>query len=149
MKKQILLFITIGILLSCNSDNEDSNLETEITGNWKLIQMTGSIPNSVTTGSEMEYQETYTLNTDGTFQKSRNTNGILLEASGIYNSFDLPDGKYLEFIFDNESKIIGSCNSSIKERVFFQSENIFLSTWENCDGPGLKYEKAKSTNVAE
>lgn len=56
MKKIALIFITIGILYSCN---KDSNSYTELIGNWKLIQMTGSIPNSETTGSDMEWQETY------------------------------------------------------------------------------------------
>jgi hypothetical protein len=30
----------------------------------------------------------------------------------------------------------------IKEELNFQSENVLLSTWQQCDGPGLKYEKS-------
>ncbi len=130
----------IGVLFSC-SRNDDGNLETEIIGNWKLIQMTGSIPNSETTGTQMEWQETYRLNTDGTFQKSRDRDGVLTDVSGTYDLFDSSNGRFLEFIFNDESEIIGSCYSNLKEEMFFQSENIFLSTWNACDGPGLKYEK--------
>ena len=141
MKKHILFLMIIGILFSCNKNDDGNNLETEIIGNWKLIQMTGSIPNSETTGTEMEWQETYQLNTGGTFQKSRDRDGVITDVSGIYNIIDLSDGKYLEFIFNSESEIIGSCYSNLKEEMFFQSENTISSTWSACDGPGLKYEK--------
>jgi hypothetical protein len=140
MKKRILFLMLIVVLFSCNK-NEDINTETELFGNWKLIEMTGNIPNSTTTGSEMEWQENYLLKSDGTFQKSRDRDGVITEVSGIYNIVDLSDGKYLEFIFNEESEIIGSCYSNLKEEMFFQSENTLSSTWENCDGPGLKYEK--------
>ena len=141
MKKQILFLMIIGILFSCDKNDDDINLETEIIGNWELIQMTGSIPNSETTGTDMEWQETYQLNNDGTFQKSRDRDGVITEISGTYNIIDLSDGKYLEFIFNDESQIIGSCYSGLKDEMFFQSENIFSSTWSACDGPGLVYEK--------
>lgn len=144
MKKQILFLMIIGILFSCNKNddgNNDDNLETEIIGKWKLIQMTGNIPNSETTGTEMEWQETYQLNTDGTFQKSRNRDGIITEVSGTYNLVDSSNERFIEFIFDDESEIIGSCYSNLKEEMFFQSDNTFSSTWSACDGPGLKYEK--------
>jgi hypothetical protein len=41
-----------------------------------------------------------------------------------------------------DSDIIGSCSSELKEELNFQSENVLLSTWQQCDGPGLKYEKS-------
>lgn len=144
MKKQILFLMIIGILFSCNKNddgNSTDNLETEIIGNWKLIQMTGNIPDSETTGADMEWQETYRLNTDGTFQKSRNRDGIITEVSGTYNLVDSSNERFIEFIFSDENEIIGSCYSNLKEEMFFQSNNTLSSTWSACDGPGLKYEK--------
>lgn len=140
MKKQILFLMIIGILFSCNRD-DDSNSETEIIGNWQLIQMTGSVPNSETTGAEMEWQEAYRINTDGTFQKSRDRNGVITEASGTYNLIDNSNDLLLELNFNSESEIVGSCTSNIKETMSFQSETIFFSSWNACDGPGLTYEK--------
>jgi hypothetical protein len=130
----------IGVLLSCNK-NDDSNLETELFGNWKLIQMTGNFPNSETTGSEMSWQEVYSLNRDGTFLKSRNRNGVISEVSGTYILSNSSNERLLLFTFNSESEIIGSCYSDLKETMSFQSENTFYSTWNACDGPGLKYEK--------
>lgn len=141
MKKQILFLMIFGILFSCNKNDDGFNLETEIIGNWKLIQMTGSIPNSETTGTEMEWQETYRLNADGTFLKSRNRDGVITEVSGTYNLINNPNESLLELTFDSESEIVGSCTSNTKETMSLKSETIFLSTWNACDGPGLKYKK--------
>ena len=135
MKKQILFLMIIGILFSC------SESENKITGSWKLIEMTSNNQNSESADNEMEWQETYQINTDGTFQKSRDTDGVTTNAIGTYNILELPDGKYLEFTYNNKSEIIGSCSSNLKEEVFFQSKNIFTSTWIACDGPSLKYKK--------
>ena len=50
---QILFLMIIGILISCNKNDDEINLETEIIGSWKLMQITGSIPNSEMFGNEM------------------------------------------------------------------------------------------------
>jgi hypothetical protein len=139
MKKQILFLIIIGILCSCSKN--DINLENQIIGNWKLIQMSGTIPNSETTGTEMDWQETYLLNTDGTFQKSRNRDGVITDISGTYKLINNSTESLLELNFNSESEIIGSCTSNTKETMNIQSETIFLSSWNACDGPGLRYEK--------
>ena len=139
MKKQILFLMIIGILCSCSKN--DINLENQIIGNWKLIQMSGTIPNSETTGTEMDWQETYLLNTDGTFQKSRNRDGVITDISGTYKLINNSTESLLELNFNSESEIIGSCTSNTKETMNIQSETIFLSSWNACDGPGLRYEK--------
>jgi hypothetical protein len=139
MKKQILFLMIIGILCSCSKN--EINLENQIIGNWKLIQMSGTIPNSETTGTEMDWQETYLLNTDGTFQKSRNRDGVITDISGTYKLINNSTESLLELNFNSESEIIGSCTSNTKETMNIQSETIFLSSWNACDGPGLRYEK--------
>ena len=139
MKKQILFLMIIGILCSCSKN--EINLENQIIGNWKLIQMSGTIPNSETTGTEMDWQETYLLNTDGTFQKSRNRDGVITEISGTYKLINNSTESLLELNFNSKSEIIGSCTSNTKETMNIQSETIFLSSWNACDGPGLRYEK--------
>jgi hypothetical protein len=140
MKNKILFLMIIGVLFSCNN-NDDNDTENELVGNWKLIQMTGSIPNSETSGAEMDWQETYVLNANGTFLKSRDRDGVTTEVSGTYNFINNSNEPLIELNFDTESEIIGSCTSNMKETMNLQSETIFLSFWEACDGPGLKYEK--------
>ena len=140
MKKRILFLMLIVILNSCNK-NDEINTETELYGNCTRVEMTGNIPNSTTSGSEMEWQENYLLKSDGTIQKTRNRNGLITEVSGTYNLVNSSNEIFLAIIFDSESEIIGSCNLDLKEEMLFQSENTLSSTWENCYGPGLKYEK--------
>ena len=137
MKKIIFFLFAIVFVTSC--DNNDTAINSEIVGNWLLVEMTGSIPNSQTTGSDMECQETYTLNANGTFQKSRDRDGVITQVHGTYNLINSSNEVLLELTFNNDSEIIGSCHSDLKEFMFFQSENTFSSTWLACDGPGLTY----------
>jgi hypothetical protein len=48
--------------------------------------MTGQVPNSEVSGQAMKWQESYQLNSDGTFTKSREKNGSVTEATGNYNN---------------------------------------------------------------
>ncbi len=109
MKKLSAIFILITTLFSCSKDDQNSLKNYE--GQWSLTQMTGSIPNSETTGSEMEWQEFYLLNTDGTFKKSRERNGALTEVSGTYKLINSSNENLLEFIYESENDIIGTCYS--------------------------------------
>lgn len=140
MKNKILLLMIIGTLFSC-SKNTENDTENILVGNWTLIQMTGSIPNSETSGTEMDWQETYLLKADGTFLKSRDKDGTTIEVSGTYNFINSSNETLVKLNFDSESAIIGSCNSNSKETMKLESETIFINTWNACDGPELKYEK--------
>ena len=61
------------------------------------------------------------------------------ELSGTY-SFN-EDPRRLELTCGEESQVIGSCQSDLKENLFFCSNDVLLSTWNQCDGPNLDYEK--------
>jgi hypothetical protein len=61
------------------------------------------------------------------------------ELSGTY-SFN-EDPRRLELTCGEESQVIGSCQSDLKENLFFSSNDVLLSTWNQCDGPNLDYEK--------
>lgn len=140
MKKLNILLASLIVLFSCS--NEDQNLYKKYQGKWELTQMSGNFPNSETTGSDMEWQEFYLLNTDGTFKKTRERNGVVTEATGRYHLVNSSNENLIEFVYQSQNEIIGSCYPDIpKEEMHFQSNNILLSNWEQCDGPGLKYEK--------
>ncbi|WP_298417297.1 lipoprotein [uncultured Kordia sp.] len=138
MKKIILLLLTIVLVSSCNSD--DDTISNEVFGNWILTSMHGSIPNSLVTGAAMEWQESYLLNTDGSFVKVRQRDGVTTEATGTFVISITQDGRTLTLTFDTDNDIIASC-SYLVEYMVFQSESSFNSTWEICDGAGLTYKK--------
>jgi len=139
MKKTVILFISIFIFSSCSKDNDDTTEDYH--GKWILVKMSGSIQNSETTGSAMEWQEFYLFNNDATFTKSRTRNTVTTTASGTYITQNGSDGLYLELTYSKDSEIIGSCYRNQKEALYFRSNTILSNTWNACDGPGLDYQK--------
>jgi len=47
MKKVIFTFITLGILFSCNNDDNESNSDIEIIGDWKLVGWYDDTPKDI------------------------------------------------------------------------------------------------------
>jgi len=151
MKNLLLLFATIVAFYSCAKESEDVTETIKYAGNWELIKMTGNVEGSETTGSDMEWQETYIINENKTFTKIRIQGDSTKTVSGIYEFSEegvldetaSKEVTYIEFIHDTTSEIIGSCQSSdnAKEYLYFTSKNKLKSTWESCDGPGLEYIK--------
>jgi hypothetical protein len=139
MKNVIFISLLVCIFLSCTKDDE-FDFE-KYPQKWQLIKMTGQIPNSETTGADMEWQEFYLLNSDRTFIKSRERNGVLTEEPGTFSFEDLSDGKYLVLTYEADNDIIGNCTSDLKEVLMVKSETRMLSTWSACDGPGLEYKR--------
>lgn len=142
MKKIAIIFGLFLIFNACSSDTEQSG-QIDFQGKWVLERMTGSTPNSETTGAEMEWQEYYVFHNDGTFIKSRDSNGVVMEVSGTYRILNLPDGDSLELTHDVENILIGNCSSDLKEVLFVTSRYVIASTWMHCDGPGLEYAKVR------
>jgi hypothetical protein len=140
MKKLIVLITFLTIFNSCSKDNVATD-NTGYYGKWTLIKMSGSMVDSETTGSAMEWQEFYLFNTNGTFTKSRERNGVKTTISGTYTTTNNPDGIYFELTYPNDSEIIGSCYGNLKEELYVTENNTLLNTWKNCDGPGLEYKK--------
>jgi len=131
-----IIFLTFG---SCRKENSIDKFPQK----WQLISMSGQITNSVTTGPDMEWQETYLLNSNGTFSKSRERDGILTEASGTFMIKNLSDGKFLELTFNSATNLVASCTPGLKETLWVQSERKMTGTWSYCDGPGLEYERVE------
>ena len=139
MKNVLFIFITIWALDSCTKESYLENFPQT----WQLISMSGQIPNSTTTGPDMEWQESYFLNSNGTFSKSRERNGILIEACGTFEIKNLSDGKFLELIYKSATTLIASCTPGLKETLWVRSESKMTGTWSYCDGPGLEYERIR------
>lgn len=145
MKVITFVFGLLCILSSCNKESEKS-IYQDYQGQWVLVKMSGNTPDSETTGQEMEWQESYKFNGNGTFLKSRQQNGTVTESSGSFTVLKSEEGTSLELIHTSTSDIIGSCLGDQKEVLFLESSNVMTSTWNQCDGPGLEYEKTIKTD---
>lgn len=144
MKRLTLIITFLVVFSSCTKDTEEATITADYYGKWTLVKMSGSRINSVTTGTEMEWQESYWFKNDGTFEKLRIRNTVETKAVGTYTRIDRQDGKYLELVYANNSEIIGSCYGNLKEELYFAADATLSSTWNACDGPGLEYQKTDS-----
>lgn len=143
MKFITFVFGFLLILSSCNKDSEKSIFQ-DYQGQWVLVKMSGNTPDSETSGQEMVWQESYKFNSNGTFSKSREQNGTVTESSGSFTVLKSEEGTSLELTHASTSDIIGSCLDDQIEILFLESKSVLTSTWNQCDGPGLEYEKANN-----
>ncbi|TDE42022.1 hypothetical protein E0I26_15000 [Flavobacterium rhamnosiphilum] len=141
MKNLVILVAFLSVFSSCSKDDAVTMDSTGYYGKWTLVSMSGSIPNSETTGAAMEWQEFYLFNTNGTFTKSRERNLVKTSISGTYTTTTQSDGIYFELTYPNDSELIGNCYGNLKEVLYLTVNNSLSSTWKSCDGPGLEYKK--------
>ena len=141
MKKIYFIIIIMGVLTSCSDKNEIDDVNySEI---WQLSKMiVSSVDGETTIGGDMEWQESYILNIDGTFIKSRWLDEEIIQANGIFKYKNVEGENYIEFIYDVDNELIGNCTPELKETLIFNEKEYMLkSTWQNCDGPELEYHR--------
>jgi hypothetical protein len=141
MIRLAIIVIFFSVFSSCTKNTEENTTTADYHGKWTLVKMSGSMFNSVTTGTTMDWQESYLFNNDGTFTKSRTRNAVKTTVSGTYTVKNNSDGLYLELTYPKDSELIGSCYGNLKEELYFPDSATLSSTWRNCDGPGLDYAK--------
>ncbi|QLE02539.1 hypothetical protein HX109_13580 [Galbibacter sp. BG1] len=133
------------LLIASCTDDDDNNYpkEVSIMGNWRLIEMKGSVPNSTTIGENMEWQEIYVFEADSTFTKTRvvKDNDSILRQSGTFTTKTENASDFFILKFQEESPIIATCYEGLEECLFFTPSGNLKSQYDACDGPGLLYEK--------
>jgi len=150
MKKIILILVALFSIYSCTKESDDMAEILEYAGKWELIKMTGSVEGSEYTGSDMEWQETYVINEDETFLKTRVRGDSTVIVTGTYtftergllDEVESDIKTHIEFSHNIDNAIIGNCYSNdTSEYLYFNTNNKLVSTWNACDGPGLEYTK--------
>lgn len=155
MKDLILLFITVFTFSSCSNDTNEITtqdlifFETEdIYGEWELVKETSAfiLPIVVRTGGDMQWQETYIFNSNGTFVKTSLRNGAVLDASGTFefsesdfNSDEKSNRLSIITTFLTGKEIASACSE--RELLRFDNNRMINSSYNACDGPSLEYEK--------
>ncbi|MCV2485031.1 hypothetical protein OD917_08860 [Flavobacterium sp. SH_e] len=141
MKKIGLLIVLFLSLASC-SDNDDKPSESYV-GKWTLTKMGSGNP-AVNSIDVLEWEESYTFNSNNTFSKTRKKDGKTTTISGTYSVVKTADQTQFELNYTAESDIIASCTSNVKENLYIiHSIGNLYGTWSICDGPTLVYEKKK------
>lgn len=128
-------------LVSClGNDSKKTNIN-DYYGRWTLFNM--GVRNTNVTVDKLEWQETYDFNTDGTFMKTRIKEGEKTTASGKFVVKKIDNETNFELIYNKKTDIIGSCLGDLTESLTLNKENLLVSNWQMCDGPGLIYKKSK------
>lgn len=130
-------------IVSCSSADVTSRTISDYNGKWQLIKMSGSRINSETTGTKMQWQETYVFNEDGTFVKTRIADNETKTAVGTFKITKNGQETLFELTYKESNDIIGSCFGNLTENLFINPDNLLVSSWQMCDGPGLIYKKTK------
>ncbi|RNL84061.1 hypothetical protein ED312_14035 [Sinomicrobium pectinilyticum] len=147
MNFRILYFVFLAFLFfSCSDDDNDSSVDNPLLNNsypqeWKLFEMTPSRQDSVISGEDMEWQETYVLNDDDTFIKTRMTDNETLTGGGTFVIVQDGDQTGVSLTYtDSNNPIIGTCSNDNKEYLRMDAEeNVLVNNMQVCDGPGLFY----------
>jgi hypothetical protein len=128
MKKIIFTLITVGILFSCNND-DDSNSNAELIGNWRLIEVLADPGDGSGTFQPVESDKVMEFTGDGIVI----TNISLCEP---YSEEIISSGTY------NDDTIITNCQNPNIATISFELENRYLIlNFISNEGYSQKFEK--------
>jgi hypothetical protein len=130
MKKIVFTLITIGLLNSCSSD--DSGTNTELVGNWKLIEVLADPGDGSGTFTSVESNKTITFNSDGTIS----SNGTLCDITITSNNSTSGTYSITESTFNSPS-----CINPDYNYTFEKNENIIIIDYPCIEPCKAKYKK--------
>jgi hypothetical protein len=153
MKNYLSALAIAAVLFSCSQEEFDEAIPCteefappleQFPQTWRLVKMTGSMINSVTTGEAMDWQERIDLKDGNTFRKIRKRDNKTEDASGTFSFSNDPvdNSVVVTLTYSSGKNLIGSCVSITgTETYYLRSKCKMTGTWAMCDGPGLEYER--------
>lgn len=144
MKKFVAVLIVILSMVSCSSDETNSKVSSSYYGRWNLSKYTTTFVLAIYVYGEPQWQEFYDFNQDNTFVKTRIQNNKKTTASGTFSIITIQNETHFVLNYANKSDIIGSCSGDLSEDLYLNNEGSLVSTWQNCDGPGMEYTQFNS-----
>jgi hypothetical protein len=131
MKKILFTLFTAGILFSCNND-DDSNTNVKLTGNWKLIEVLADPGDGSGTFSSVESEKIITFENGGIIT----SNGNLCDMSISSNSQTSGTYSNSELTFNSSE-----CNNPDYSYTFEQNGNILIINYPCIEPCQAKYQK--------
>lgn len=131
MKKIIFILLTVGILFSCNKDN-DSNSDTELIGNWKLIEILADPGDGSGAFNSVESHKIITFENNGTITSNGNLCDMSItsdnQTSGTYSNSEM-------------SFSSANCNNPDYDFTFEQNGNVLIINYPCLEPCQAKYMK--------
>ena len=127
MKKKTLLLLAIGLIFSCSNNQED--LETELIGKWKLIEVLADPGDGSGTFQPVESNKTIEFKSNGTLT----TNSSLCEP---YSEEIISTGTY-----DNNTITTGCQDPNIATISLELNNQYLILNFASNEGYSQKFEK--------
>ncbi|RSC95008.1 hypothetical protein [Tenacibaculum singaporense] len=127
MKKQILLLLVVSLMFSCS--NDEDNLETELIGKWKLIEVLADPGDGSGTFEPVRSNKTIEFKSDGTLT----TNNSLCDP---YSDEMISSGTY-----KNNTITTGCQNPNIATISFELKNQYLILNFISNEGYSQKFEK--------
>lgn len=127
MKKQILLLLVVSLMFSCS--NDEDNLETELIGKWKLIEVLADPGDGSGTFEPVRSNKIIEFKSDGTLT----TNNSLCDP---YSDEMISSGTY-----ENNTITTGCQNPNIATISFELKNQYLILNFISNEGYSQKFEK--------
>ena len=131
MKKILFILLTAGILYSCDKD-DDSKSNTELIGNWKLIEVLADPGDGSGTFNSVESDKIITFENNGTITSNGNLCDMSIssdnQTSGTYSNSELT--------FNS-----ANCNNPNYDFMFEQNGNVLIINYPCIEPCQAKYIK--------
>lgn len=122
MKKLFLLFLSLGVLSSCSSDDDNNTGEDLIIGNWVLVSVTPPVVNF----QGCEEDSTITFNADNTTEGTFYLEEGDCEPATSEGNWSVSGNNYtLEMPFLDQ--VTGAVNFQGNNRMVFSSSGVVLT----------------------
>ncbi|MBC6999658.1 hypothetical protein [Cytophaga sp. FL35] len=127
---------------SCDSTDEEIDLQDN--NLFELQYINAGMSGKIIEKKDLEFNEFIELSSGNHFVKRRVYPDSTSIAKGNYILIQSEDSKYYEFEYEENSYLIQSCGSSLKEHIsIVNNKEIFNGSYLLCDGPGYAYKLVK------
>ncbi len=141
--KQLLVAILLLVIYSCSEGEEEiPELNQGFPQTWQLSSLTIGLSGEVLIGTELPYQETLQLATDGTFIKTRTVGDAVTTASGTFEIVPFEGTDFLILSHTERTDLLENCSNTLEERFRMDSATSISGGAIACDGAGLIFERA-------
>lgn len=127
-----MLLTSLSLLMSCKSDDDNSPSETELIGDWKLIEVLSDPGDGSGTFTSVDSEKRISFKSDGTIS----SNGSLCDLSIDTNketsgTFSLVDSTFTS----------SDCNNDAYNYSFEKNEDILIIAYPCIEACQVKYKK--------
>ena len=130
MKKLAILLSMISLLTNQSCDSADEEIDLQGNNAFELQYINTGMSGEIIEKKDLEFNEFIELTSNNHFVKRRVYPDSTSIAKGSYILIQSEDSKYYEFEYEEDSYLIQSCGSSLKEHIsILNNKEIFNGSY--------------------